>query len=176
YIIRLLLDFSHRTHLRRSAIDPASLATSAVSAVGEEAQAKGTSIRVTGSKDDAPVELDTIRVQQALINLLRNAIQCSPTGNIRCSWKLEGQGVLFCVDDDGPGVPKKIRSKIFEPFYTTKAVGEGTGLGLAVAHSVAEEHGGTLEVGESDMGGASFRLMIPAGPMSDAGVSDGPKR
>jgi len=162
YIIRQLLDFSRRSPLRCSAADPARMVASAVSAVEEEAKANGATIRLTGPENSAPIKIDPMRVQQALINLLRNAIQCGSTGNVRCSWKSKDQGVLFCVDDDGPGIPEENRSKIFEPFYTTKPVREGTGLGLAVVHTIAEEHGGSVEVDDSDMGGASFRLLIPS--------------
>ncbi len=53
------------------------------------------------------------------------------------------------------------RERLFEPFFTTKAVGEGSGLGLAVVHAVAEEHGGSVAVGESSLGGARFTLVVP---------------
>jgi signal transduction histidine kinase len=141
------------------------LAASAVSAADLEAKASGTTIKLSGPENGAPIMLDAMRVQQALINLLRNAIQCTPAGKVRLLWQQIEKGVLFCIDDDGPGVPREIRSKIFEPFYTTKPVGKGTGLGLAVTHTVADEHGGTIEVSDSDMGGASFRFLVP--PQTD---------
>jgi two-component system, NtrC family, sensor kinase len=162
HIIKLLLDFSRRSPLRCSAADPARLASSAASALQEEATANGTNIKLRGAENAALVVLDPVRIQQALINLLRNAIQCSPASNVRCSWELLDQGLLFCVDDDGSGIPPEHRSKIFEPFYTTKPVGKGTGLGLSVVHTVAEEHGGSVKVGQSDLGGASFQLLIPS--------------
>jgi signal transduction histidine kinase len=165
YIIKGLLDFSRYNPLRCSATDPARLAASAVSAADLEAKASGTTIKLSGPENGAPIMLDAMRVQQALINLLRNAIQCTPAGKVRLLWQQIEKGVLFCIDDDGPGVPREIRSKIFEPFYTTKPVGKGTGLGLAVTHTVADEHGGTIEVSDSDMGGASFRFLVP--PQTD---------
>ncbi|MFP3869129.1 MAG: ATP-binding protein [Desulfobacteraceae bacterium] len=172
YIIKQLLDFCRRNPLRCSAADPAFLAASAVAAVEEEARANGIDIRLREPDKAFPIVLDAVRVQQALINLLRNAIQCSSSGKVRCSWESKDQDVLFCVDDDGPGVPKELQAKVFEPFYTTKPVGEGMGLGLAVVHTVAEEHRGMIEVGESDMGGASFRLLIPNQTINER-VKDG---
>jgi len=162
HIIKQLLDFSRRSPLRCSASDPARLAASAASALQEEATANGTNIELRGPENAAPIVLDPVRIQQALINLLRNAIQCSPAGKVRCSWELLDQGLLFYVDDDGPGIPPEHRSRIFEPFYTTKPMGKGTGLGLSVVHTVAEEHGGSVKVGQSDLGGTSFQLLIPS--------------
>ncbi|MFO7970863.1 MAG: HAMP domain-containing sensor histidine kinase [Desulfobacterales bacterium] len=161
HIIKQLLNFSRRNPLRCTPADPSHLAASAVSTVEEEAGTNGIRINFTGPENQAPIMLDTMRVQQALINLLRNAIQCVPAGKVRLTWKQDDQGVLFCVDDDGPGVLPENRSKIFEPFYTTKSVGEGTGLGLSVVHAVAEAHGGKIEVCNSEMGGASFQFLVP---------------
>jgi len=161
YIIRQLLDFSRRSSLRYSAATPARLAASAVVAVEEAAKNNGTEMEISGQENAWPIVVDPMRVEQALINLLNNAIQCSHQGRIRLSWEQDNQGIFFCVDDNGPGVPRDIRAKIFEPFFTTKQVGKGTGLGLAVVHAVAEEHGGRVEVEDSDLGGARFRFFLP---------------
>ncbi len=160
-IIKQLLDFSRRNPLRCSAADPARLAASAVWTVEEKARKNGTSINFSGPENGPSIMVDATRIQQALINLLHNAIQCTPAGKVRLTWRQNKHGVLFCVDDDGPGVPPENRSRIFEPFYTTKPVGEGIGLGLSVVHAVAEEHGGKIEVDGSEMGGASFQLLVP---------------
>lgn len=162
HIIRQLLDFSRSGPSRASMAAPGRLAESAASSLDEKAQASGCRITLVGHNEAAPILVDAVRVQQALINLLRNAVQCTPSGSVRCTWTATNGGVLYNIEDDGPGVPESIRSKIFEPFFTTKPVGEGTGLGLAIVHAVAEEHGGSVEVGDSNMGGASFQLQISA--------------
>jgi signal transduction histidine kinase len=69
--------------------------------------------------------------------------------------------VELSVRDDGPGIPKEIRSRVFEPFFTTKEPGRGTGLGLAVSARLIEGMGGTIEVLPSDRGGALLRLLLP---------------
>ncbi len=160
-IITQLLDFSRRSPFRGSLTEPASLAESAVSAVENEAKAKGSIIQIHGSKQGVPIMMDAMRLHQALVNLLRNAVQSSPAGRIALSWEQNKEGTHFAVEDDGPGVPQEIRSKIFEPFFTTKAVGEGTGLGLSVVHTIAKEHNGSIKVRESELGGACFDLLIP---------------
>jgi len=102
-------------------------------------------------------------LRQVLTNLLGNAIHATPRGGrIRLSARLDAQhGAVVLVDDSGPGVPPELVERIFEPFFTTR--GDGTGLGLAIVHRVVGELGGTVEVGRSDLGGASFRVTLPEG-------------
>jgi signal transduction histidine kinase len=71
-----------------------------------------------------------------------------------------GESVAFSVLDSGPGVPEKLRSRIMEPFFTTKEVGKGTGLGLSLSRTIAEEHGGKLELAE-EAGHTCFVLTLP---------------
>ncbi len=159
-IIKQLLDFCRPVAPRRSSIDVSDLAQSALLVIQQEAQENRTKIKYVPSHDTATIQVDVMRVQQALGNLLRNAAQSTPGGIVCMSWHSEPEGVLFCVDDDGPGICKKDKDSIFEPFYTTKPVGKGTGLGLSVVHAVAEEHNGYVRVTDSKMGGACFQLFI----------------
>jgi two-component system, NtrC family, sensor kinase len=162
YIIKQLMDFTRSSPIRYAAAVPSRLAGSAAAAVAEESEVNRTTIALRGSKDAAPIMMDPMRVEQALVNLLRNAIQSARGGSVLLSWQQGEEWVGFCVEDNGPGIPVEKRSEIFEPFYTTKQVGQGTGLGLSVVYAVAEEHGGRVEVDDSRMGGACFRLMLPA--------------
>lgn len=75
----------------------------------------------------------------------------------------EGAWVEVRVTDTGPGVPEPLRHQIFTPFFTTKPVGEGAGLGLAIVHSLVTEHGGTITVDEAPGGGAQFTVRLPIG-------------
>ncbi|MDG5815608.1 ATP-binding protein [Chitinispirillales bacterium ANBcel5] len=162
YIIRQLLDFSRRTPLRCSEIRPSDLISSVIDSLNEDLKQSRTDLVVHKDSHSVAsvVKIDPIRVQQALTNLIRNAIQCSAEGNICCSWERTDEGVTFHVEDDGPGIPEEIKSKIFEPFFTTKPVGEGTGLGLSIVHTVAQEHDGTIEIGNSVLGGSLFKLYV----------------
>ncbi len=105
---------------------------------------------------------DKAQLERLLMNLALNARDVTPPGG---SVALTVQGVdgrvIFRVVDGGPGVPVHLREQIFEPFYTTKGTTGGTGLGLASAFVIARKHGGTLEVGDSLGGGATFTLELP---------------
>lgn len=114
----------------------------------------------TPTSNRAAVRADPLRLEQALVNLLLNAIQAARQ-RVVITWEAAGDTLVLRVDDDGPGVPSIALDRLFEPFYTTKPVGEGTGLGLAIVAAVAAEHGGRITVGESPLGGASFRLHLP---------------
>jgi len=70
--------------------------------------------------------------------------------------------VVVEVTDTGPGVPRELREKVFEPFYTSKAIGDGTGIGLSISYGIIKEHRGAIEVLGEENRGATFRLTFPA--------------
>ena len=96
----------------------------------------------------------------ALISLLENALQATPTGGKIClAGKICPEWLKISVSDNGPGISPEKRDRIFEPFYTTK--GQGTGLGLAIALGVARAHGGSIEVFSTPETGAEFVMTLP---------------
>ena len=99
-------------------------------------------------------------IQQILLNLMVNARQAASTrkpAEVRVALRGRGSTVEIEVSDSGPGVPPEILDRIFEPFFTSKEVGQGLGLGLSIAREIAEQHGGRLEF----TGGSRFLLSIP---------------
>ncbi len=115
---------------------------------------------------DVRASVDATRVGEALLNVLDNAVDaCEPGGEITVTTRAgdEGEGVVRIeVADTGPGIDPRELPKIFDPFYTTKAVGEGSGLGLAIARRVIEQHGGSIRV-DSEVGhGTRVVLELPA--------------
>ena len=106
-------------------------------------------------------------VHQIIINLLQNAVDVlgqEQKGKISVECKRRGGAVIISIRDNGPGIADRDIDHIFEPFYTTKPIGQGTGLGLYVSYNMAEEIGGDLS-GENLPGrGAVFRLSLPARP------------
>jgi len=106
---------------------------------------------------------DRDQMGQVVLNLVMNAIQAMPNGGtLRVSLESKGSQVTLSVTDTGCGIPKENILKLFTPFFTTKEVGEGTGLGLTVTHGIIQEHDGTIFV-KSELGkGATFTIVLPA--------------
>jgi len=104
---------------------------------------------------------DADQLRQVLVNLLLNAAQAMEgQGRIEVELRAGGEQVELLVRDSGPGVPKEIAERIFEPFYSTKSGDEGTGLGLSLCRKLVEDHGGSLDLVETESG-ACFRLILP---------------
>lgn len=115
------------------------------------------------------VNADPAQLEQVLLNLCVNARDAMPDGGQLSvsAYRIPGEErVAIEVRDTGEGIPEEIRSKIFEPYFTTKPNGRGTGLGLATVRTIAEQHGGTIDV-ESEPGvGSTFRILLPAADSS----------
>lgn len=116
---------------------------------------------------------DESQLTQVLINLFLNAGQAKTEACSTLSIKVSGtkprnsDDVIIRVSDDGPGIPDPVANRVFEPFYTTKDVGEGTGLGLSLCHRMIETHGGTLGLADSEIGGATFEICLPSVEAAD---------
>lgn len=105
---------------------------------------------------------DATALEQVFANLLTNAIQASPRGeSIEIRLTTTATTCEVAIEDRGPGVPGAERARIFEPFWTTKAPGVGTGLGLAVAHALVQAHLGSVAVADRPGGGARFVVSLP---------------
>lgn len=105
------------------------------------------------------------QAREIFLNLLVNAVQAMDGGGIlRVNTRRVGASVEVSVADSGPGVPEALRSRIFEPFVTTKGNATGTGLGLAISKEIALEHGGSIELREPTGRGAAFCVILPRAP------------
>lgn len=105
------------------------------------------------------------RLAQVVLNLLLNAADAiEGEGVIRIEVRPsdDGEWVELVVADTGPGIAPEVREHLFEPFVSTKPTGQGTGLGLAVCHTLVERLGGTIEAGDAPEGGARFTIRLPA--------------
>lgn len=109
-----------------------------------------------------PIEGDPGQLQQAVMNIMRNACDAlAGSGTIAVSLRSsEGEAVLT-IADDGPGMDEDIRTRIFEPFFSTKPFGSGTGLGMAITYSIVQGHHGTIIVESAPGAGTTFTISLP---------------
>src|SRR5262249_33088122 len=133
--------------------------------------------------DDIPTMLaDPDQLHQVVMNLVVNAqqvLQDRPgPRRIRVASRFDAEArvIRIAVADNGPGIPEHLRARVFEPYFTTKPTGMGTGVGLAVSHGIVAAHGGTLTLDCPEMGGAVFTVTLPVCPTEDDDDADGPSR
>ncbi len=131
-------------------------------------------VSVDVAADVPPLLIDEGRVEEVLTNLLLNAVEVGDVRRVHVRVVAPSAGwrdVVFTVDDDGPGISPKVRETLFSPFVTTKQ--EGTGLGLPICRRILEEHGGTIDLVESTLGGACLEVRLPVdGPPDKAGFAE----
>jgi len=173
-VLRDLLDFARAPNRKASvSLDPGDVAhaiETVLTLIAPQKELKGVDIdKRVGS---VPlVALAEEQLVQVLLNLLMNAGDAAPRpgGRVIVSAEAdEGGGALIAVEDNGPGISDQVRPNLFEPFVTTKDVGKGTGLGLAVCKGLVESIGGTIRVETSSLGGARFVVVLPPqAPPSD---------
>jgi PAS domain S-box-containing protein len=105
---------------------------------------------------------DAQELEQVVLNLSMNAIQAiGSKGWINIKTRQSGNRILMSIADNGPGIPEAIRSRIFDPFYTTKPIGEGTGLGLSICSGIIGDLGGTINIDSSPEEGTTIRVSFP---------------
>ncbi len=165
-IIRGLLDYSRRGDDADDAeADLAEVVEDAVALVAPQKELDRVEIEVVHDTNDAFVKGSADHLKQLVLNLLLNAADAMADereGAITIALSREAHFVVMSLTDSGPGIKDDVIEHLFEPFVTTKPTGKGTGLGLAVCHSIVEHAGGTIEAENVD-GGARFTVkLLPA--------------
>ena len=183
--LQVLQERLQRVSLEVRVREVSSLPDPQLSAASEHAEPRGEPLkyRPLDLNADHPalvVYCDGLRLEQALINLLGNALDAlEPVAAARLSIDIDvgGDALALSVRDNGPGIPAEAMSKLFEPFFTTKGAGKGLGLGLAIASSIARDCGGTLVARNEAGGGAAFVLTLrrAASSASAAPAGVGPR-
>ncbi len=170
-ITRDLRTFSRPDDSSLCPVDLRAVALSVLKLVGKEVEARAR--LVLDLRQTRPVMGNEARLVQVVLNLVVNAIQALPvdgTGSNEVTLRTrdEGAQVVLDVSDSGPGVPATDRDRIFEPFFSTKEIGKGTGLGLFVCRNIVQGLSGEVEVLDRPGGGALFRVTLPAAPAGPA--------
>ena len=164
-VIRNLLLFARRVPPARTKVRLNELVEQALALL--EARRADTGIELVRSLEERLPDLtaDPSQIRQVLVNLLVNAVQAMPEGGrLEVQTRSEAGDVIVAITDTGVGMSVDVRKRLYTPFFTTKDVGEGTGLGLAVASGIVNSHGGTIHV-ESEVGhGSRFEVRLPLTP------------
>lgn len=160
-IVRQLLDFARGHRPRKTTVDLARLAKDTGEMLQSIAQKRRVQL-VVDAFPSLPVLVDAAQIQQALTNLIVNAVHASEPGKpVRVSVQGDGETqASLSVIDEGTGMDAETMKSLFTPFFTTKDVGEGTGLGLAVAWGLVEENGGHISVTSEPGHGSTFTIHL----------------
>lgn len=174
HIIRQLLDFSRARRPQKEMYDLHGLAEQTIELMAPLARKQEVEVHLDGAAGPVQAEVDPSQVQQVLTNLIMNAIQAVPErGDVNVVVDTthavppaghdgkEGLYARIAVEDTGKGIAEEDIRHIFDPFYTTKEVGEGSGLGLSIAYGLVREHGGWIEVQSEQDKGSQFSVYIP---------------
>jgi len=122
-------------------------------------------IRVRRELSDTPVVVLGLehKLQQVFLNLFLNARDAMPKGGwLSISTRIEGHRAIAEVSDTGSGIPSEYLARIYDPFFTTKAIGQGTGLGLSITYGIVREHEGSIECDSGIGQGTRFIISFPA--------------
>lgn len=170
-IIRKLMFFSRQTPSRMTEVNLNQVVGDVISLLESRCTKAGIIIVLELSQELPLVHGDPGQLQQVVVNLAVNAIQAmSDQAELRVVTVVRDDTVSLIVDDTGEGISPENVPRIFAPFFTTKDVGQGTGLGLSVVHGIVSAHGGSAKV-ESKLGrGARFVIRLPkAGTTAESG-------
>jgi two-component system NtrC family sensor kinase len=168
-IVNGLLDFARPKPAERAPCDVNALARRALFLLKHHPRFKRVRVAPRLAEEVAlVVRGDEDQLVQVLIALAMNALDATPEGGeVRVlTRRVVGAGggdeVELAVEDEGPGVPRALHAKVFEPFFSTKPTGQGTGLGLSICYGIVQDHGGRIELESPEGGGATFRVRLPA--------------
>ncbi len=185
-IVRSLLDFSRDKDSRKTAVPLAELVAETLRF--SKGQIPSSVEVATTIPEDIALFADRRRLQQAFLNLIKNAVEAvGDRGRIGISARLAdssldslfhgacndfGPAVDIAVNDSGSGIPADILPRVFDPFFTTKEVGQGSGLGLAIVHDIVEEHAGCIAVESLPGQGTTFHIRLPLNPQPACQTDD----
>jgi signal transduction histidine kinase len=159
-MVKKMLDFSRSLQLDKSPTHLEQLLEEVVAVVKEEADNREVGLEILHCHGLQQLNVDPMRLEQALLNLVINAVQASTNGEVVSLRAIPYDGgVAIEVADRGAGIPQETRSQILNPFFTTKK--EGTGLGLPIVNKIVEAHAGRLELVDNPDRGVTFRIVLP---------------
>ena len=161
-VLRKLLFFSRQMPPRRSKVDINKVVKEGLDFLESQITNRGISLHYRPAEHLPHITADSSQITQVVVNLVVNSIQAMKEGGtLTVRTASDEKSVYLRVEDTGTGIDEDIRNKIFLPFFTTKDVDHGTGLGLAVVHGIVTSHGGSISVSSKKGRGSRFEVKIP---------------
>jgi C4-dicarboxylate-specific signal transduction histidine kinase len=163
-VIRGLRELLRKGETSREDLDVNGLVRGVVKLLSNDVMIRGVTLRTDLVDETLATRGNRVQLQQVLLNLVVNALEAlaETDGDRRIGIRTErlpGRVAQISVEDNGPGLPLPLRREVFKPFFTTKA--QGMGMGLSIARSILQAHGGTISVDSARKTGACFTLTLP---------------
>ena len=163
-IMRGLLDFARQSRVVKAPTDLAAVMRAVAADFSLKVQGTGMAVHAEAADDLPEAMLDAEQIRQMLVNLVQNGLDaCAGRGEVTMSAGLgaDGRSVVIRVRDTGCGMPPEVQAQIFTPFYTTKQLGKGTGMGMSIVYGVVKMHAGDISVESSPGSGTTFHIRLP---------------
>lgn len=164
-IIKKLLLFARQTPTFKGHTNLNNIVTEAIDLFKHRFESDGIELVCSLCSLLPELTADAGQLTQVMVNLIVNAVQAMPHGGkLHLTTDVQGKYVTFIIEDTGVGMTEDVLDRLFVPFFTTKEVNEGTGLGLPVVHGIIKSHGGTIEVKSKPGKGTKFTIRLPVEP------------
>ncbi len=161
-IIKKLLLFARQTPTLKGPVDINGVVVGAIDLFRHHFEKEGIELACVLCPEMPVLEADAGQLTQMLVNLVVNAVQAMPKGGrLVVQTHVQDGHVVCSVEDTGVGMTEEVLDRLFVPFFTTKEVNQGTGLGLPVVHGIVTAHGGTIEVASTPDKGTTFTIRLP---------------
>jgi two-component system NtrC family sensor kinase len=177
-IVRTFLAMARQQQPDRVSVIVSEVVTAALDITSYALKTSGVDVRLDLEERAPPVLADADQLHQVFMNLIINAQQAlqDQSGprvlSVTSRYDVDAHVISIVVADNGPGIPEAVRKRIFEPYFTTKPLGAGTGVGLAVCLGIVEAHGGTLGVESREGDGTAFTIVLPAGSLDRSAAEE----
>lgn len=161
-VVRKLIIFARQMPAKKTLINLNALAQEGLFLAQSRCEKEGIKLVYRLAPEVPDIEADPAQIGQVIVNLVVNAMQATPPGgSITVATRTDDRLVSISVEDTGTGMTAEVMRQMFVPFFTTKGVGQGTGLGLSVVHGIVTAHGGEIKV-DSEVGkGSRFEILLP---------------
>jgi signal transduction histidine kinase len=172
-VVKKLMLFARQTPPKKIRVNLNRVVEEGLYFLESRCEKEGIKVVCSLSENLPEVTADPAQLTQVLVNLVVNSIQAMPKGGeLTVQTKALNESVLLIVMDTGVGMSENVMNKIFLPFYTTKDVGRGTGLGLAVVHGIVTSHEGAIHVTSKEGQGTTFKIQLPLKGQSTTGSGE----